>query len=158
MNINMLPKLSERRHRFRFKHQAEINITPLVDVMLVLLIVFMISAPLLNVGVPIDLPKTDANALPSKSKPINITINKEGQVYLQESEVDFKILVNSLIQLSGNNFQERLYIRADANVDYGYVVSVMAHINKAGFSNLALVTDSFIANNDKEIISDSEEK
>ena len=136
-----------KNRKTRYPLQAEINVTPLVDVMLVLLIVFMISAPLLNVGVPVNLPKTDAKALPSKGEPIYVSIRKDGRVYLQEQEVSLKELSKNLITLSSNNFQERLYIRADSNVDYGYVVRVMAHINTSGFSNLALVTDSLTEEN-----------
>ena len=120
---------------------ADINVTPLVDVMLVLLIVFMVAAPLLSVGVPIDLPKTDAKALPSQSEPLTITVDSEGAVFLQEEEVPIEELVAKLVAVSETGYDERIYLRGDENSDYGAVMKVMARVNAAGFSNLNLVTD-----------------
>ncbi len=131
-----------RGRRFR-RHglNAEINVTPLVDVMLVLLIVFMIAAPLLSVGVPVELPKTDAKSLPSQQEPITITVDEEGGVFLQDTEVTLDLLVERLVAISGNGYEERIYLRADEDSDYGAVMKVMARVNAAGFSNLGLVTD-----------------
>ncbi|MBC6402842.1 MAG: biopolymer transporter ExbD [Hyphomonadaceae bacterium] len=126
-----------RRHRLN----AEINVTPLVDVMLVLLIVFMIAAPLLSVGVPVELPKTDARSLPSQQEPITITVDREGAVFLQDREVTLDLLVERLRAIAGNGYEERIYLRADESSDYGAVMKVMARVNAAGFSNLGLVTD-----------------
>ena len=120
---------------------AEINVTPLVDVMLVLLIVFMIAAPLLSVGVPVELPKTDAKSLPSQQEPITITVDETGGVFLQDTEVTLDILVERLVAIAGNGYEERIYLRADESSDYGAVMKVMARVNAAGFSNLGLVTD-----------------
>lgn len=131
---------SRRRGR---KHNlnAEINVTPLVDVMLVLLIVFMIAAPLLSVGVPVELPKTDAKALPSQQEPITITVDFDGKVFIQEEEITLDELASRLVAVSANGYDERIYLRADQDSDYGAVMKVMARVNSAGFSNLGLVTD-----------------
>ena len=129
-----------RRHR-RTSLNAEINVTPLVDVMLVLLIVFMVAAPLLSVGVPLELPKTDAKALPSQEEPITISVDREGKVFIQDTEILIDDLAPRLIAISENGYDERIYLRGDENSDYGAVIKVMARVNAAGFSNLGLVTD-----------------
>jgi len=128
---------SRRRRRLN----AEINVTPLVDVMLVLLIVFMVAAPLLSVGVPVELPKTDAKSLPSEQEPITITVNAEGLIYIQDTEIALDALAPRLEAISTNGYNERIYLRADEDSDYGAVIKVMARVNAAGFSNLGLVTD-----------------
>jgi len=120
---------------------AEINVTPLVDVMLVLLIVFMIAAPLLSVGVPVELPKTDAKSLPSEQEPITITVDSDGGIFLQETEIALDDLAPRLIAIAANGYDERIYLRGDESSDYGAVMKVMARVNAAGFSNLGLVTD-----------------
>ncbi len=132
---------SGRRRRRSGGLNADINVTPLVDVMLVLLIVFMVAAPLLSVGVPIDLPKTDAKALPSQQEPLTISVDADGRVYLQEEEVAIDDLVPTLIAVADTGYDERIYLRGDENSDYGAVMKVMARVNAAGFSNLNLVTD-----------------
>jgi len=132
---------NSRRRRRKNKLNAEINVTPLVDVMLVLLIVFMIAAPLLSVGVPIELPKTDAKSLPSQQEPITITVDFDGKIFLQEEEIVLADLATRLVAISGNGYDERIYLRADQDSDYGAVMKVMARVNSAGFSNLGLVTD-----------------
>ena len=132
---------SGRRRRNSSGLNAEINVTPLVDVMLVLLIVFMVAAPLLSVGVPIDLPKTDAKALPSQAEPLTITVDSNGAVFLQEEEVPIDELVAKLVAVSETGYDERIYLRGDESSDYGAVMKVMARVNAAGFSNLNLVTD-----------------
>lgn len=130
-----------RRRSRRSKLNAEINVTPLVDVMLVLLIVFMVAAPLLSVGVPVELPKTDAKSLPSESEPITITVDKDGTVFLQETEVSLDDIVTRLTAIAQNGYEERIYLRGDNASDYGSVMKVMARVNAAGYSNLGLVTD-----------------
>jgi biopolymer transport protein TolR len=109
--------------------------------MLVLLIVFMVAAPLLSVGVPVELPKTDAKSLPSETEPITITVDKEGTVFLQETEVSLDDIVTQLTAIAQNGYDERIYLRGDDASDYGSVMKVMARINAAGYSNLGLVTD-----------------
>ena len=131
---------SRRRGR-RSRLNADINVTPLVDVMLVLLIVFMVAAPLLSVGVPVELPKTDAKSLPSESEPITITVDKDGKVFLQETEVTLDDIVVRLTAIAQNGYEERIYLRGDNASDYGSVMKVMARVNAAGYSNLGLVTD-----------------
>ncbi len=130
-----------RRRSRKHGLNAEINVTPLVDVMLVLLIVFMIAAPLLSVGVPVELPKTDAKSLPSQTEPITITVDKGGAVFLQDTQVTLDQLVERLVAISANGYKERIYLRGDADSDYGAVMKVMARVNAAGFTNLGLVTD-----------------
>ena len=130
-----------RRVSRRGALNSEINVTPLVDVMLVLLIVFMIAAPLLSVGVPIELPKTDARALPAQQEPITITVDFEGGVFIQDEEISLDDLATRLIAVSTNGYEERIYLRGDRDTDYGEVMKVMARINTAGFTNIGLVTD-----------------
>ncbi|MEO4041468.1 protein TolR [Hoeflea sp. CAU 1731] len=130
---------SGRRGR-RMAPMAEINVTPFVDVMLVLLIIFMVAAPLLTVGVPIDLPETDASALNSETQPITISVNDQGQIFLQETEVPFDEIVAKLQAIATTGYQERIYVRGDRNADYGTVMKVMARISSAGYRNLGLVT------------------
>lgn len=132
---------NSRGRRGRRALNAEINVTPLVDVMLVLMLVFMISASVMAIGVPIDLPKTDAKALPSQSEPLTITVDKDGKIYLQEAEVTLEELAPKLIALAGDGYEERIYLRGDENGNIGSFMKVMASINTAGFSNIGLVTD-----------------
>ena len=129
------------RGRARWKPKAEINVTPFVDVMLVLLIVFMITAPLLTVGVPVDLPETEARNLPADEEPLTITITTDGLIYLQETEVGLAELAPRLTAIAGTGYESRIFIRADDGAAYGDVARVMANINAAGFTNLGLVTD-----------------
>jgi biopolymer transport protein TolR len=119
---------------------SEINVTPFVDVMLVLLIIFMVAAPLLTVGVPIDLPETDASALNSQTQPITISVDQNGRVYLQETEIPLDEIVAKLKAIATAGYQERIYVRGDRNADYGTVMKVMARISSAGYRNLGLVT------------------
>lgn len=141
MGMNVGSRGGGRRGRSRYGLNAEINVTPLVDVMLVLLIVFMIAAPLLSVGVPVELPKTDAKSLPSQTEPLTITVDENGLVFLQDTEVSLDLMVERLTALSSNGYQERIYLRADEDSDYGAVMKVMARVNSAGFSNIGLVTE-----------------
>jgi biopolymer transport protein TolR len=120
---------------------ADINVTPFVDVMLVLLIVFMVTAPLLTVGVPVDLPKTHAQALGQDREPLSVTIRRDGHIYLQNTPVDEDQLVPKLTAISGNGYDQRIFVRGDKSVDYGRVMEVMAMISAAGFTHIGLVTD-----------------
>lgn len=131
---------SRRRRRGRRQLVSEINVTPFVDVMLVLLIIFMVAAPLLTVGVPIDLPETQAKALNSQTQPITVSVNPEGQVFLQETEIPIDEIVAKLEAIATTGYDERIYVRGDTNADYGTVMKVMARISAAGFRNLGLVT------------------
>ena len=132
---------------FQNKPLSEINVTPLVDVMLVLLVIFMITAPLLTVGVPINLPKTKAKALPEDQAPLSITINKEEKIFVQDTEISIEKLIPKLISISKNRNDRKIFIRADEVLSYGKVVEVMAVITSAGFNKIALVTDFEIEKN-----------
>ncbi|SEP74552.1 Cell division and transport-associated protein TolR [Thalassovita taeanensis] len=122
---------------------AEINVTPFVDVMLVLLIIFMVAAPLMTVGVPVELPKTAANALPGEhEEPLAVTITAEGVVMIQTTEVPRDELINRLRAIATEREGDRVFLRADGAVPYEQVVQVMGALNRAGFSNIGLVTDT----------------
>ena len=125
----------------RSKTISQINVTPMVDVMLVLLVIFMITAPLLKVGVPINLPKTKAKALPEDQTPLSVTINKEEKIFVQDTEISLEKLIPKLISISKNRNDRKIFIRADKVLSYGKVVEVMAIITSAGFNKIALVTD-----------------
>ena len=139
---------SGRRRRIR--PMAEINVTPFVDVMLVLLIVFMVTAPLLTVGVPVDLPKTRAQALGQDREPLSVTIRKGGGIYVQNTPVSDGDLVPKLSAISGNGYDQRIYVRGDRSVDYGRIMEVMAMISAAGFTHIGLVTDVAKPDQDKK--------
>jgi len=119
---------------------SEINVTPLVDVMLVLLIIFMVAAPMMTVGVPIDLPQTSANALNSDTQPITISVNANGQIHLQETEIQAAEVADKLQAIATTGYNERIFVRADSVAAYGVVADVMARIQAAGFKNIGLVT------------------
>ncbi len=121
---------------------SEINVTPFVDVMLVLLIVFMVTAPLLTVGIPVDLPKVKASALTDKKDPIEITVNLEGEVYIGESIVEVENLIPRINAITEQNTEARIYIRADRVVAYGRVMEIMSIINSAGYIKVALITQN----------------
>lgn len=129
------------RRRRRSHVMAEINMTPMVDVMLVLLIIFMVSAPLLTVGVPIDLPQTSANPLNEEKEPLTITVKNDGAVFLQETPVVVEELAPRLIAITNSGYDERIYVRGDRNVNYGQVMKVMGALSGAGFRRVALVTE-----------------
>ena len=120
---------------------AEINVTPLVDVMLVLLIIFMISAPLLTVGVPIDLPQSQAKSLDQEREPLTLSVNDKGQVFLQSTEIKIEELVDKLKAVAKQGTEERIYVRGDKKVDYGTVMKVMGRLQVAGYRKVALVTE-----------------
>jgi len=121
---------------------AEINVTPFVDVMLVLLIVFMVTAPLLTVGVPVDLPQTRAKQLGEDREPLAVSIDKGGKIFLQNSPIGEEELVPKLMAISENGYNQRIFVRGDRDVDYGKVMEVMGLLNSAGFTRIGLVTDS----------------
>src|SRR5579872_3762979 len=121
---------------------AEINVTPFVDVMLVLLIVFMVTAPLLTVGVPVDLPQTRAKSLGEDREPLSVTIDKGGKIFLQNTPIEADDLVAKLMAISNNGYNQRIFVRGDNSVDYGKVMQVMGLLNSAGFTRIGLVTDT----------------
>ncbi len=124
---------------------SEINVTPLVDVMLVLLIVFMVAAPLMTVGVPIELPRTQAKQLDTSTEPITVTVKADQTIFLQESQINIAELAPKLVAIAKNGYEEQIFVRADTNVPYGSVMEVMGLLNAAGYRKIGLVT----GNNDK---------
>lgn len=125
-----------RRHHL----MTEINVTPMVDVMLVLLIIFMVAAPLLTVGVPIDLPETAAKQLDADKEPITISIDNDGKIFLVETEISLEDLVPKLQAIAKGGEEERIFVRGDRNINYGTIMKVMGTINAAGFKRVGLVT------------------
>jgi biopolymer transport protein TolR len=125
--------------RRRYKPMAEINVTPLVDVMLVLLIVFMVTAPLITSGVDVNLPQANAKPVNSDSTPITITVNAQDQIFLQNSQVQLSNLVATLQQISQNDQDRRIFVRGDTAVSYGDMLQVMATITNGGFTKVALL-------------------
>ena len=136
---------SRSKGRRRNRPMAEINVTPMVDVMLVLLIIFMVTAPLLTSGVNVDLPKTSAAPLDQTAKPLTVTINAQGKIYLQDTEVQATDLVSKLQALSTTggqvNNDQRIFVRADKSISYGQVMEVMGNITQGGFTKVALLAD-----------------
>jgi biopolymer transport protein TolR len=133
--------VSRRSRRRRATVMSEINVTPMVDVMLVLLIIFMIAAPLLTVGVPIDLPQTQAKTMDQDKEPLTISVNDKGAVFLQNTEITVDEIVPKLKAIAKNGFEERIYVRGDRKVDYGTVMKVMGRLSAAGYRRVALVTE-----------------
>jgi TolR protein len=126
----------------RYRPMSEINVTPLVDVMLVLLVVFMVTAPLLTVGVPVDLPQTAAPPINEPKEPTVITVNKDGAIFIQETEVPTDSLVAKLQAITGSNPDAVLYVRGDKDINYGKVLEVMSLISNAGFHKVSLVAEA----------------
>jgi biopolymer transport protein TolR len=131
-----------RGRRARRSALSEINVTPLVDVMLVLLIIFMISAPLLTVGVPLQLPKTEAGAMQDQNEPLTVSIRADGELFLNQTQVQFAALSPALHDMVGAGLTRPIYVRADGRALYATVAQVMAAISASGFSNINLITDT----------------
>jgi len=126
----------------RYRPMSEINVTPLVDVMLVLLIIFMVTAPLLTVGVPVELPQTQAPPINEPKEPLVITLNREGAVFIQETTVPIDSLVARLQSITGGNPEAVLYVRGDKEINYGRVLEVMSLVTAAGFHKVSLVAEA----------------
>jgi biopolymer transport protein TolR len=143
MNVANSSAGGSRRGRRRASVMAEINVTPMVDVMLVLLIIFMVSAPLLTVGVPLDLPQTQAKSLDQDQKPLQLSVDMNGKVFINDTEVPIGDLIAKLKAVTDARagLDERIYLRADKKADYGTVAKVMGQLSGAGFKKLALVTE-----------------
>ena len=133
---------NNRGTRGRYRPMAEINVTPLVDVMLVLLVVFMVAAPLLTVGVPVDLPQTQAPPITDPKEPLVISINAEGHIFIQDTDVVSDALVPRLQAITGQNPDALVYVRADKSIDYGRVLEVMSLISAAGYRKVSLIAES----------------
>ncbi|MGZ5917538.1 MAG: protein TolR [Methyloceanibacter sp.] len=130
-----------RSRRRAARPMSEINVTPMVDVMLVLLIIFMVTAPLLTVGVPIELPKSEAQQLEGDKEPLTITVDPDGKIFLQDTELQLDEIAPKLTSISKNGYEERIFVRGDRRVNYGVVMRVMGTISAAGFRRIALVSD-----------------
>jgi biopolymer transport protein TolR len=120
---------------------SEINVTPFVDVMLVLLIIFMVSAPMLTVGVPIDLPQSKANSLNDEKEPLTISVDNSGKIFIQDTVVTLDAIVERLKAITKQGYEERIYVRGDKSVNYGQIMRVMGTISSAGFRRVALITE-----------------
>ena len=121
---------------------SDINVTPFVDVMLVLLIVFMVTAPMLTVGVPVNLPDSNADSFPDDKEPLTLTINSKGEIFIQKTKVGFSELIPKLLAIAKNRTNTRIYVRGDKNIDYGRVMEVMGKLSGSGFSKVALISET----------------
>ncbi len=138
----MALKINQGRSRGRKKAPiSDINITPFVDVLLVLLIIFMVAAPMMTGSINIDLPKGSSGVVSQKSPPVAVTIKKDGSIYLQENAVKLKILPKSILKITNNDIGSKIFVRADKGIDYGRVMEVVKIINLAGYSKVVLVTE-----------------
>ena len=129
-----------RRGRPR-RQMGEINVTPFVDVMLVLLIVFMVTAPMLTVGVSVDLPKAASSPMPGQDEPLSVSIDATGAIFLQETAIELDQLAPRLVAITGQNAEARIFVRGDRAIDYGRVMAVIGTLNQAGFTKVALLTE-----------------
>lgn len=128
------------RRAIRHRPVAEINVTPLVDVMLVLLIIFMVSAPMMTVGVPLDLPESAAKPLSSQTEPLTVSVQADGSVHVQDQPIELDQLVQTLLGVAKNGYEERIFVRGDTNANYGAIIKVMGAMNRAGFKKIGLVS------------------
>ena len=133
---------------FNFKRSknspmSEINVTPFVDVMLVLLIIFMVTAPLLTVGVQVDLPESAADSLPDDQEPLTISINSKGEIYIQEHQVTYQKMVPKLLAIAKNRTDTRIYVRGDKTINYGRVLEIMGLLSGSGFTKVALISEPY---------------
>mgnify|MGYP001483118083 CR=1 FL=1 len=128
------------RKKNRRKAISEINVTPFVDVMLVLLIIFMVTAPLLTAGVKVNLPESTAKVLSDKNEPVTITVNGKGQIFLQKKKLESSEMIKKLFELKKQNKDLKIYIKGDKSLNYGKIISIMGDISEAGFKKVALIT------------------
>ena len=122
---------------------SEINVTPFVDVMLVLLIIFMVTAPLLTVGVQVDLPESAADSLPDDQEPLTVSINSKGEVFIQEHKVVFNKIIPKILAVSKNRTDTRIYVRGDKTINYGRVLEIMGLLSGSGFTKVALISEPY---------------
>ena len=120
---------------------SEINVTPFVDVMLVLLIIFMVTAPLLTVGVQVDLPESSADTLPEETEPLTLTINAKGEIFIQETKVEFEKIIPKILAVSNNRTDTRIFVRGDKTINYGRVLEIMGMLSGSGFTKVALISE-----------------
>ena len=122
---------------------SEINVTPFVDVMLVLLIIFMVTAPLLTVGVQVDLPETSADTLAEETEPLTLTINAKGEIFIQETKVEYEKIIAKIMAVSNNRTDTRIFVRGDKNINYGRVLEIMGLLSGSGFTKVALISEPY---------------
>ena len=122
---------------------SEINVTPFVDVMLVLLIIFMVTAPLLTVGVQVDLPESSADSLPEETEPLTLSINAKGEIFIQESKVEYNNIIAKVLAVSKNRTDTRIYVRGDKTINYGRVLEIMGLLSGSGFTKVALISEPY---------------
>ena len=135
--------MSFQLNRSSKEPMSEINVTPFVDVMLVLLIIFMVTAPLLTVGVQVDLPETAADSLSEDQEPLTLSINSKGEVFIQEHQVEFEKIVPKILAIAKNRTDTRIYVRGDRTINYGRVLEIMGKLSGAGFSKVALISEPY---------------
>ena len=144
MAANLAPRGADARFGRRHSRPiSDINVTPLVDVMLVLLVIFMITAPLLTTGVQVDLPKTAAAAVQGQDEPVSVTIDRRGRIFIQETETTLEALAPRLAEITRNNRETRIFVRGDRGIAYGQVMSVIGAVHDGGFNKVALLTQPF---------------
>ncbi len=148
--VNMQAGRSKGRRR-TFRPSTDINITPLVDVMLVLMVIFMVTAPMLTVGVPVDLPKTQAAKMNDSVEPVVISIDANGKIYLQEQELNIDAIIQKLPMLTHGNMESKIYVRGDQKLPYGQVMEIMGAISAAGFSKVSLIAEMPAASDKKKV-------
>tara|TARA_Y200000002_G_scaffold361239_1_gene347163 strand:+ start:825 stop:1241 length:417 start_codon:yes stop_codon:yes gene_type:complete len=129
--------------RSRKEPISEINVTPFVDVMLVLLIIFMVTAPLLTVGVQVDLPESSADTLPEETEPLTLTINSKGEIFIQETKVEYEKLIAKILAVSNNRTDTRIFVRGDKTINYGRVLEIMGMLSGSGFTKVALISEPY---------------
>ena len=122
---------------------SEINVTPFVDVMLVLLIIFMVTAPLLTVGVQVDLPETSADTLPKDLEPLTLTINAKGEIFIQETKIEYEKIIAKIMAVSNNRKDTRIFVRGDKTINYGRVLEIMGMLSGSGFTKVALISEPY---------------
>ena len=130
-------------NRSRKEPMSEINVTPFVDVMLVLLIIFMVTAPLLTVGVQVDLPESAADSLPDDQEPLTLSINSKGEIYIQEHQVTYQKMIPKLLAIAKNRTDTRIYVRGDKSINYGRVLEIMGMLSGSGFTKVALISEPY---------------
>lgn len=142
MGMSMGGKNGRRSRRSSQQRFSDINITPMVDVMLVLLIIFMVAAPMMTTGVTVDLPKTNASPIAGQDEPLSITVSADGTVYMQKTQVPLNALGEKLKAITGEKRDTRIFVRGDKSVDYGKIMQVVSEVNIAGYAKVALITDA----------------
>ena len=130
-------------NRSKKEPMSEINVTPFVDVMLVLLIIFMVTAPLLTVGVQVDLPESSADSLPDDQEPLTLSINSKGEIYIQEHQVTYQKMIPKLLAIAKNRTDTRIYVRGDKSINYGRVLEIMGMLSGSGFTKVALISEPY---------------